>query len=98
MDDKFREAQRAYDNMSPPDERPPDYRHVKWPCDRCGCTRIEITVDKEDGYIPHCDKCGARVTDKRGRGWDLDDDAEDAWETEMERIYLEDQEDKRNKE
>jgi hypothetical protein len=56
-------------------------------------------LDKEDGYIPYCDKCNARVTDRRGQGWDLDDDAEVAWEEEMERRYLEDQEDKKkNKE
>jgi hypothetical protein len=97
MDDKFRAAQRAYDNMSPPEERLPDHRYTNWPCDRCGSTRIEIVVNEEDGYIPYCDKCNNRVTNNQGRGWDLDDEAEEAWEKEMERLHQEDLEDKKNK-
>jgi hypothetical protein len=92
MDDKFRKAQQAYDNMSPPEEQLPDRRYTKGKCDRCGSTRIEIVLDREDGYIPYCDKCNSRVTNNRGKGWDTDDEAYEAWEEEMHRLAMEDRE------
>ena len=92
MDDKFREAQRAYDNASPYEGREADKRYTNYPCDKCGKTRVEITLDKEDGYIPCCDKCGSRVTNNQGKGWDSDDEAYEAWEAEMWKRFMEEKE------
>lgn len=61
MDDSgFKKAQRAYDNMSPPEDNS-IYHEPYYPCDVCGNRDVVIVADFPESWGVNCCKCSRRV-------------------------------------
>jgi hypothetical protein len=101
MNNKFKSAQRAYDNMTPDDSPVEDLHQPFYPCDVCGTREIEIVADnaQTDGYL-HGKKRFATLCMGciRSVRWNSPsrEAAIEAWEDEMMEAQQKSKEDKRN--
>lgn len=91
MDGKFKSAQRAYDNMSPPDD-PFVHHEPHYPCDVCGNRDIIIVPDGPEAWGANCAKCSNRIR------WNSNSPqaAIESWEDAMMEAQLDAKEDRRN--
>lgn len=91
MDDKFKKAQQAYDNMTPPDEPDRLFEETVYPCDTCGKREIEL-VPCVDGFYAACCNCSNRMRFAS----DTADKAKENWEDAMWEAQRDQQEDRRD--
>lgn len=92
MDDKgFKNAQRAYDNMSPPEDDSM-YYEPDYACDVCGHRDAVVVEDGRDTWGVNCCKCSRRVR----LGSTSPQAAIESWEDVMAESEQQAKEDRRN--